>query len=598
VLLLEIAAQGVKGVSPPGGTVRLRPGYNVLPVDGAALLRLLQALFHPFEGDGEALCAAGAGGPVRLGATLAGDDGVTYRIVRDFARGAQLHRLDPQRRAFAPVSAAPEEVAALLSGAAGVPSRARLAHLSLAVADLPSRRAVAAAPPGAARARRVLSAPEAQKRGAELRAELDRSRRAEKLQYQADAAQSQLFRAEATLAEAARLRAAAEATEAAIAEAAPLAAAMERLGDLDASLAAHAKAAAKRDDALGRVAVERAAAADRDAAPPVPFWRAPPFWAGAGGGLAAACAGFAGAGAGRGLRYLALLDIPAFGWAAWVALRWVAAFEGQGRAERRSRMLEEHERKAEEAFGRETAGLREAMALMGVVGIPELREAAGRLGGAATAAREARGRLAAFEEGVEAGAEKADAELALREAEAALAAEAGGYVRDARSVEMEIQRVAAEAAAPPAPAATGAPDDGLRDLLDGAALELGGGAAAAGAALQARASQLAQALSSNRVGGLAVDPWGCVSATQEGHAVPVAALPALDRDVAFLALKLALLERALGAGTSVAVAEDVFAGLPEAARKMAARLLRQGIRAGQLLHATADPAFRDAAEQH
>jgi hypothetical protein len=40
-----------------------------------------------------------AGGPVRAGVTLAGDDGVTYRIVRDFASSAQLHRFDPQRRA-------------------------------------------------------------------------------------------------------------------------------------------------------------------------------------------------------------------------------------------------------------------------------------------------------------------------------------------------------------------------------------------------------------------------------------------------------------------------------------------------------------------
>jgi hypothetical protein len=590
VLLLEIAAQGVKGVSPPGGTVRLRPGYNVVPADGAALLRVLQALFHPVEGDAEALRATGAAAPLRAGATFAGDDGVTYRIVRDFARGAQVQRLDPQRRAFAPIATSQEEVASLLAGPAGIPSRARLAQLSLAVADLPSRRAAAAAPPGAG-ARRARSAPEAEKRLAELRAELERSRRAEKLQYQLDAVQSRLFRADAALADGARLRAAAEAAEAALAEAAPLQAALAGLGDLDAALASHARAAAKRDEALARAAAERGTAgSDGDA--PVPFWRARPFWAGAGGGLAAACAGFVGAGSG--LRYLALLDVPAFGWAAWVALRWVAAVEGHGRADRRRRLLDEHERKAEEAFERETVGLRQAMAAIGVPGIPELREAVARLEGATAAAAAARARAEAFEAGAEARearSDKAEAEAALRAAEAALAAEAGGYVRDVRSVEMEIARVEAEAAAP---AATAAPEEAPHGLVDAALLDVGG--VAAGAALQARASQIAQALSANRVAGVAVDARGGIAAVQGGRIVPLDALPVLDRDVAFLAVKLALLERALGGGRAVAVAEDVFAALPEAARKMAARLLRQGVRAGQLLHATSDPAFAAGAE--
>jgi hypothetical protein len=591
LLLLEIAAQGVKGVSPPGGTVRLRPGYNVVQADGAALLRVLQALFDPAEGDAEALRATGAAGPLRAGATFAGDDGVTYRIVRDFARGAQVQRLDPQRRAFAPIATSPEEVASLLAGAAGVPSRARLAQLSLAVADLPSRRAAAAVPPGAA-ARRARSAPEAEKRLADLRAELERSRRAERLQYQLDAVQSRLFRADAALADGARLRAAAEAAQVALAETAPLQAALAGLGNLDAALASHARAVAKRDEALARTAVERGTAvSDRNA--PVPFWRAPPFWAGAGGGLAAACAGFVGAGSG--LRYLALLDVPAFGWAAWVALRWVAAVEGHGRADRRRRMLDEHERKAEEAFERETAGLREAMAASGVPGIPELRESVARLDAAAAASAEARSRLEAFEAGAEARearSEKADAEAALRDAEAALAAEAGGYVRDVRSVEMEIARVEAEAAAPSAGATP--PEEAPRELIDPALLDVGGVAAAA--ALQARASQIAQALSANRVAGVAVDGRGGIAAVQGGRMVPLDALAILDRDVAFLAVRLALLERALGGGRAVAVAEDVFAAFPEAARKMAARLLRQGVRAGQLLHATSDPAFAGGAE--
>ena len=44
------------------------------------------------------------------------------------------------------------------------------------------------------------------------------------------------------------------------------------------------------------------------------------------------------------------------------------------------------------------------------------------------------------------------------------------------------------------------------------------------------------------------------------------------------------------------VADDAFAGLPDGARRLAARLLKAAARPGQLLHATADPAFREAAD--
>jgi hypothetical protein len=46
----------------------------------------------------------------------------------------------------------------------------------------------------------------------------------------------------------------------------------------------------------------------------------------------------------------------------------------------------------------------------------------------------------------------------------------------------------------------------------------------------------------------------------------------------------------------VALADDAFAGLPEAARRIAARLLKQAARPGQLVHATRDPIFREAAD--
>ncbi|HEX7488183.1 MAG TPA: hypothetical protein VF341_04715, partial [Anaeromyxobacteraceae bacterium] len=143
MLLIEIAAQGVKGVSPTGGSARLRPGYNLVPFEGAALRRLLEALFYPTPRDGEALRGVGSGsGPVRAGVTILGNDGVTWRLVRDFAAGCQLQRLDPERRAFTLAAKSPEEVSAVLREQVGVPARGQLALLTLAAGYLPSRRSV------------------------------------------------------------------------------------------------------------------------------------------------------------------------------------------------------------------------------------------------------------------------------------------------------------------------------------------------------------------------------------------------------------------------------------------------------------------------
>ncbi len=53
---------------------------------------------------------------------------------------------------------------------------------------------------------------------------------------------------------------------------------------------------------------------------------------------------------------------------------------------------------------------------------------------------------------------------------------------------------------------------------------------------------------------------------------------------------------ALAAGKVVAVSDDAFSGLSEGARRFAARVLKQIARPGQLVHATADPSFKEAAD--
>ena len=93
-----------------------------------------------------------------------------------------------------------------------------------------------------------------------------------------------------------------------------------------------------------------------------------------------------------------------------------------------------------------------------------------------------------------------------------------------------------------------------------------------------------------------VDDRAGVHAVVGGRPTPAMTLPPADRDLVYLALKLALLEQALQGGKAVAIVEDAFGGLSDGARRFAARLLKQIARGGQLLHATTDAAFKEAAD--
>jgi hypothetical protein len=595
----------------------LRPGYNVVAADGAALRRLLEALLHPQPGDVEALARAqgapGGGGPVRAGLTLVGDDKVTYRLVRDFGAGCQLHRFDPVKRAFAPVSQDLEEIAGLLRSPIGVPSRERLAALlSVATAELPTRAGggLAASPAMPAPARPALSGEPARKRLEELRGELERARIAEKLQQQLDQAQSRLFKLEEALKSGERVHEGLATAEAERATLEPVARVASALEDPQARLVAFDKAAARRAEAEARIAAEREAIeAARAQGAPTPVWQSPPFLAGAVGGLVFLVAGLAAGDSD--LRYLSLLDIPAFGWSAWLTLHWVDASEAWGRVGRRGRVVDDWASRVQAQFARDAGAINDALKSLGLTRTSELKDALERLAMAEQGLAEARQRLAGWEtdaQTTDALAARRQVEEELRRVETELSQAAGGFVRDVQTVQAELARVEAEAAAPPQapapvvaptparPVAAAAGGEPLRGLLERAAVELGGSPASVARGLSAKASQAVAGFTLNRLTGVSADDRGNVQVISGGRPVPAMNLPPSERDLVFLALKLALLEQAVAAGKTVAILEDAFAGHSDAVRRTAGRMLKALARPGQVIHATADPAFREAAD--
>jgi hypothetical protein len=612
VLLLELAAQGVKGVAPAGGRATLRPGYNVVAADGAALRRLLAALLLPGARDGEGLPRA-PGGPqgaaMKGGLTLVGDDRVTYRVVRDFAAGCALQRFDATKRSFSPVAQDLAAVAAFLRETAGAPAPGRLsALLTLSAADLPSKVAggMGGGPPLPAQ-RPPASPEQARKRIAELKGELERARASEKLQARQDALQQRLYQLDETSQAGKRLREGLAKAEDDRAELEPLARVAESLGDPGARVAAYEKLSGKREEALARAATERDAIAEAEArGPPPRLWNMPEFLGGVAAGAAALGVGIAGVVTGSGLRWVALLDVPGFGWAAWTAWRWVGTLETSERVARRKRLVDDWERKTLETFDRDAADVRAALKAANVSRVEDLKEALGRLADADSVVAEWRRRLSAWEASPEARAareERSRVEQELRDAEAELSEQSGGFVRDVRSVEQELRRAEQDAAAP-RPAAAAPPQapparpagDPLRLALDAAGAELSSSAAGAGRAIQAKASQVLSGLSFQRLSSLSVDDRGNVQVTAGGRPGPAAALAPADRDLVWLALKLALLEQGLAGGGKVALVEDAFGGLSDGARRFAARWLKQIAKGGQVVHGTADAAFREAAD--
>jgi hypothetical protein len=605
VLLLEIAAQGVRGFAPPSGRVALRPGYNVVAGDGAVIRRLVAALFHPDQPADPSLRSSSAtgGAPVRAGLTFVGDDGATWRLVRDMAGPCQLQRFDPDRRAFQSVEQDPARIAAALRGA-GVPSPERFAAvLSLAAADLPSRQApgglaaVSQPPP-----RRSLAPQEARKKLDALRDEMDRARNAERVQLEMDNLQSRLFKLEEMLKSGDQVRERVRVAEAAVAGLAGVEVALSALRDPVGRLAACRKATVRRDDALKKIAQEREARADVGAAAPAPLWRQQGFLGGVVVGGVSLLGGLV-----TSWSTLALVAIPATGWAAFEGLRWVGRAEGSETAGRRARWLEERERKAVEAWERETADVRAAVAGAGVASVADLADLLSRL-------QEARAALAEAEAGKvawQARAETSDAETErnqvqqeIGELEQKLTADTGGFVRDTHSLDAEIARLEREIESPvaveeppieerPPPPLRGDP---LRALFERAAADLELSPGAALRALQPRIVQVLPAVSGQRLSNFFVDERGNLQVQTGGKLVPAATLPPGDRDVCFAVLKLGFAEQGLAAGKAVAVLEDGFAVLPEGSRRVISRLLKQVAKGRQVVHTTADPIFREAAD--
>jgi hypothetical protein len=601
----EVAVQNVRGFSP-AGRFALKAGYLVLKppsAEASPLAGLTLALLYPDGRGGDASFVTAGAKSGKAALTFQGADGATYRVLRELGGSGTLHRMNKTTQQPELVSSDASEISQFLRGGVGLPPRTTFEQVyCLQVGQLPSRRPrkAAAKPdaktsgkmPSLASASTVAPAEDIAAAEAKLKAlekELTGAQEVDQLQFKVDGLSSQVFEAEQRLKGTEGLKVAIAEAEAAW-RAAPTPEALGLPPDILQRVQRYPKAVQKRDEALARLNADREEEAQAVPASVEPLTRNHLFWAGLAAGVF-----FLGLGLGLGLgvdrifRYLVLLDIPAFGLAAFMALRYVDELKQASRHGSKEGRFESRERKLHEEFEAESAPVRMAQKALGVESLDEIPQALERKELLAARVAELKEQLQAMESDPEYTAaisqrQALKAQLDVLNAELT---QKGSYVRDIREVEREMARVkesialakAPPPAAPaPAPGAPAAPGEALEDpspmLLSQAADVFTVDILAVQGLLKERCLQYLTALTDRRYQGIEWDKEGRGFALSAGKRVPVGELPPKDLDLYYLALRMTVVEKASARVKRPFLLEDVFAGVEEVKLPLIARMLK------------------------
>jgi len=360
---------------------------------------------------------------------------------------------------------------------------------------------------------------------------------------------------------------------------------------------------AKVDETLARLEGERQVDVVKSPTA-TPLQRDARFWAGMALGAAAL---FTGASVTGPLKYIALVDIPAFGLAALVALKRVEDLQWAELAVRRGDRLGDRERQVREQFEAEAQPVRNAMKILGVEQPHEIVLALEEHARWAEKVSDLQKRLnqaRMHPEYVAASTQLAELR-AEQEALNAKLAEKGSYVRDAREVEREMARMR-EALAPaprrvsspgvPVAQATEGLDDFTPGLMNAAADLMNMDVPTLAGRIGERCTQYLAALTDRRVEALEVTHDGQGLARVGGKKVPTGQVEPRDLDWVWLSLRLTLLERLVSAEPMPVLLEDMATGMDEGRLPMLGRMLKALGGATQVLHVTAHPVFASMSE--
>ncbi|NBD09159.1 ATP-binding protein [Corallococcus silvisoli] len=621
---VEVAIQNVRGFSP-AGRFPLKTGYLILKPPTADVLPLanvaLSLLFADGRGgDSSLVGSAGRSGKAAL--TFVGQDGMTYRVLRELGGSGSLHRLNPATTQPELVSTDTSEINQYLRGQAGLPPRTTFEQVyCLQLVMLPSRRprkstpkAAAAAAKGApapslAAAVQVLPAedlPAAEAKVKVLEKELITSKAVDQLQFKVDELSSLIFEADSKLKGSEGLKAAIADAETAW-RGAPTPESLGLPQDILSRVKRHPKAVARRDEALARLETDRDPELEDATLKVPPLTQNRYFWGGLGAGVL-----FMGLSVGLGFtigpptwRYLALLNIPAFGTSALMALRYVDDLQKATRRGSKDNRKDARLKKILDEFEIEDAPVRMALKALNVESLDEIFPALEQKDLLGIRLGELQTQLEEFEASAEYQAALRDGQD-LRAQQEELNAELtakGTYVRDLREVERELSRLKesiALAKAPPvqvaaAPGQAPVPVDPLEDpsplVLSQAADVLTSDMLSVQALMKDRCVQYLTALTDRRYQGVEWDRDGNAFLLAQNSRIPVGELPPKDIDLYYLALRMTVVEKTCARVKRPFILDDVLTGVEEAKLPLVARMLKHLGTLTQVLHVTAHPGF-------
>ena len=570
--LTELLFQKVKDL-PGEGQLSLKSGYVAVVSKASSLRVALTAPVCPAPDDPKRL--ADGAGPTRVGVGLLSGEGKSYRLLRELGGSRQLLRFDAATKKFAEVTEDQLEIDSFLRVECGMPpGDAYTGFFVLEINELPSLRGKAAA-----------AASEAyvdQPRVRALKEELEMTKKFE-------ATQDRLFKVAQRLHD---LKVLAQKLKDAEADLAAVQDELKRspwspeeIKDLTAKASRVKEDLKKRDDALADIAKKRQKAAQTLPPPPESVWTSGWFY----GGLLL--------GAGIDALAFVLRRPPIAGYALVpflapliVILRWIEGDEGDKQAATYAQELKERELKIKKDYEVEQAQLKSAMRTARVDSPVDLlamfkdRELVVKRREVALA------KLQKLK--LEPEVSRLTVEIPLLETEKAKLEDQvhqTGFSRPIGEIEADLKHAMGLSTLKNG---TALPEwEVPRELISRAAELLNLGVDELWSQLPARLTSYLQALTDRRVVAGKPDEKGAlILSAPDGRSGSYMTLPPPLRDLVYVGLRLALLERVAGYKRLPVVVDDAFGILEAPKRALIGKMLKGIGTQTQVIHRVADAA--------
>jgi hypothetical protein len=568
VQLTELLYQRVKDLGAQG-QIALRPGYVAVVSRAASLRSALVAALFPGPDDLRRL--VDGEGPTRVGLGLVSGDGTPYRLLRELGGARQLQKFDAAGKKFSTLSQDNLEIESFLRVECGLPPADHyFSFFVLESNELPSSRARGAAGPEAVVDNAKVQA---------LKQELEQTRRYEGVQ-------DRLFKVQQRLHElgelARRFRDAQDRLNTIQAELARSPWTPEQMKELTARAGRAKEDLKRRDDALSEIAYKRQRAIQTTPPPADSLWGNLWFVGGLllGIGIDAIAVWL------RNPQIAFAGLVPFF--AALVALlRWIQVDEADKEAATYVKDLKEREQAVHRLYNEEQALLKNAMKAAHVDSASDLVQLFQEREKVILSREEARSEVEELRKHPDLARVPIETPL-LDEEKKKLEAEvsAQGFARPIGEIEIDLRHAMGLGESRRGGTLVAEPDV-PQNLVDKAAELLNLSADEVWEAIGQRLSAYLSALTDKRiVSGTTDEKRHWVLSNADGRGGPYHGLPPQLKDLAYAALRLALLERVAAYKRLPVLVDDAFSALEPAKRALIAKMLKGIAAQTQIIHRT------------